>query len=60
MRVANSPALQKLIGVQSGRWIGEGQVTLTAVGDNSLGATLSKKPFRTESLPVRPLFPGAA
>lgn len=48
--LVNSPALQKLTGVQSGRWIGEGRVTFSAVGDSSLGSTLSKKPFRTDSL----------
>lgn len=48
--LVNSPALQKLTGVQSGRWIGEARIALTGVGNHSLGARLRTKSFRTDSL----------
>jgi uncharacterized lipoprotein YddW (UPF0748 family) len=48
--LAASPGLQKLTGIASGRWIGDGRVALTAADNHPLARALSQKSFRTESL----------
>lgn len=48
--LANSAALQKLTGIKSARWIGEGRVALDPAGQHPLGALLGKPSFRNDSM----------
>ncbi len=48
--LATSPALRKLTGIQSARWIGASRVVLVANGNDPLATALDKKQFRTDSL----------
>lgn len=45
----SSPALRKLMGIESARWVGASRFTLSGVGKHPLAALFNKKAFRTES-----------
>lgn len=48
--LANSPALQKLTGLASARWLGERRILLQPAGEHSLARALSRTPFRSDSV----------